>query len=84
MNIAEAMLDMSGGGPMPTDDLLQEIDLPDEISTPLQAFSLEHALLRDRRFDDVGPSGYALWYLEATNRARFWNAEAPALRSGLV
>ncbi len=65
VNIAEAMLDMSGGGPMRTDDLLQEIDLPDEISTPLQAFSLEHALLRDRRFDDVGPSGYALWYLQS-------------------
>lgn len=65
VNIAEAMLDMAGGGPMRTEDLLQEIDLPDEISAPLQAFSLEHALLRDRRFDDVGPSGYALWYLRS-------------------
>ncbi len=49
VNIAEAMLDMAGGGPMPDEDLLQEIDLPDEISAPLQAFSLEHALLRDRQ-----------------------------------
>jgi hypothetical protein len=65
VNIAEAMLDMADGGPMRTEALLQEIDLPDEISPSLQAFSLEHALLRDRRFDDVGPSGYALWYLRS-------------------
>ena len=65
VNIAEAMLDMAEGGPMRTDALLQEIDLPDEISPSLQAFSLEHAMLRDRRFDDVGPSGYALWYLRS-------------------
>ncbi|MCU0522040.1 MAG: hypothetical protein MUF84_15285 [Anaerolineae bacterium] len=65
VNIAEAMLDMAEGGPMRTDALLQEIDLPDEISPSLQIFSLEHAMLRDRRFDDVGPSGYALWYLRS-------------------
>ncbi|MBN1249031.1 MAG: hypothetical protein JXC32_15330 [Anaerolineae bacterium] len=63
VNIAEALLDMAGGGPAPTEELLTEIDLPDEISEPLQRFSLEHALLRDSRFDEVGPSGYALWYL---------------------
>lgn len=63
VNIAEALLDMAEGGPAPTTELLHEIDLPDEISEPLQRFSLEHALLRDSRFDEVGPSGQALWYL---------------------
>ncbi|MGC9522154.1 MAG: hypothetical protein ACP5HG_09790 [Anaerolineae bacterium] len=65
INIAEAMLDMAGGGPLRTDELLEEIDLPEEISEPLQAFSLEYALLHDSRFDEVGPSGYALWYLRS-------------------
>ncbi len=63
VNIAEALLDMAGGGPTPTDALLDEIELPDEISAPLQRFSLDHALMRDRRFDEVGPSGKAVWYL---------------------
>ncbi|MGC9468214.1 MAG: hypothetical protein ACP5HS_06465 [Anaerolineae bacterium] len=65
LNIAEAMLDMAEGGPVRTDELLEEIDLPDEISGPLQSFSLEYALLRDSRFDEVGPAGYALWYLKS-------------------
>jgi hypothetical protein len=63
VNIAEALLDMADGGPAATAELLAEIELPDEISEPLQRFSLEHALLRDSRFDEVGPSGQALWYL---------------------
>lgn len=65
LNIAEAMLDMAEGGPVRTEELLEEIDLPDEISEPLQNFSLEYALLRDSRFDEVGPAGYALWYLKS-------------------
>jgi hypothetical protein len=63
LNIAEALLDMEGGGPLRTEAFLEEIVLPDEISRPLQLFSLEYALLHDRRFDEVGPAGYALWYL---------------------
>jgi hypothetical protein len=41
------------------------LDLPSEVSRQLQEFSLESALLQDRRFDEVGPAGYALWYLRA-------------------
>lgn len=63
LNIAEALLDMAGGGPLRTDELLAEMEVPAEISRPLQLFSLEYALLHDRRFDEVGPAGYALWYL---------------------
>ncbi|MGC9356246.1 MAG: hypothetical protein ACP5GX_00165 [Anaerolineae bacterium] len=64
LNIAEAMLDMQEGGPLPTRDLLEEMDLPDEIPEPLQLFSLEYALEQDNRFDEVGPAGRALWYLQ--------------------
>ncbi|HQE92484.1 MAG TPA: hypothetical protein PLH19_07365 [Anaerolineae bacterium] len=63
LNIAEALLDMAGGGPLPTAKLLDEMEMPGEISRPLQLFSLEYALLHDRRFDEVGPAGYALWHL---------------------
>jgi len=63
LNIAEAMLDMADGGPLPTGAFLEEMDLPAEVPEELQVFSLEYALLRDKRFDEVGPSGRALWYL---------------------
>jgi hypothetical protein len=63
LNIAEALLDMASGGPLRTAELLAEMEVPAEISRPLQLFSLEYALLHDRRFDEVGPAGYALWYL---------------------
>ena len=63
MNIVEAMLDMASGGPLRTEALLDELDLPDEVPPALRNFSLEYALMRDRRFDEVGPAGYALWYL---------------------
>lgn len=64
LNIAEALLDMAEGGPLRTEDFLEEVDLPEEISRPLQLFSLEYALRRDNRFDEVGPADYALWYLQ--------------------
>ncbi len=63
LNIAEAILDMNGGGPLPTEALLGEVGLPPEINRSLQIFSLNYALYNDERFDEVGPSGEVLWYL---------------------
>ncbi len=63
LNIAEALLDMAGGGPLPTIDFLTEMDLPKEIPQPLQIFCLEYALSQDHRFDEVGPTGQGVWYL---------------------
>ena len=63
LNIAEALLDMNDGGPLPTHAFLDEMDLPEEIPERLQLFSLEYALLHDGRFDEVGPAGRAMWYL---------------------
>lgn len=65
LNIAEAMLDMADGGPLPTAAFLEEMDFPEEVPQALQVFSLEYALLRDKRFDEVGPAGQALWYLRS-------------------
>lgn len=80
VNIAEAVLDMAGGGPVATPELLAEIELPDEIPGPLRLFSLECALLHDSRFDEVGPAGQVVWYLRDMEPAEVQETP-PLLRS---
>lgn len=63
LNLAEAVLDVAGGGPLPTEALLGDVELPEEISPQLRVFSLNFSLQQDERFDEVGPSGEVLWYL---------------------
>lgn len=63
LNLAEAVLDMVGGGPLPTHTLQEQIDLPEEDDNQLNEFSLNLALQEDKRFDEVGPAGEVLWYL---------------------
>lgn len=63
LNLAEAVLDMMGGGPMGTPELMEQIDLPTDVDSNLNEFSLNLALHEDKRFDEVGPSGEVLWYL---------------------
>ena len=63
LNLAEAVLDVAGGGPLPTETLLRDVGLPTEINKQLQEFSLNYALYRDDRFDEVGPAGEVLWFL---------------------
>jgi hypothetical protein len=63
LNLAEAVLDMNNGGPLPTEALLPELGLPAEVNRALQIFSINYALLNDERFDEVGPAGEVLWFL---------------------
>jgi len=63
LNLAEALLDMSDGGPLPTKRFLDDLDLPKEIDAQLRIFSLNYALSQDQRFDEVGPAGQILWFL---------------------
>ncbi len=63
LNLAEAALDMAGGGPLSTQALLEQIDLPTDVNTKLTEFSLNFALQEDRRFDEIGPSGEVIWFL---------------------
>jgi len=63
LNLAEAVLDMEGGGPSPTEALLGDLELPEEITPQLRTFSLNYALQEDERFDEVGPAGEVLWFL---------------------
>src|SRR5690606_27353180 len=63
-NLAEAVLVVHEGGPLGTEEIMQELDLPDEVNPRLQVFSLDYALFHDDRFDEVGPAGKVLWYLK--------------------
>jgi hypothetical protein len=63
LNLAEAVLDMSGGEPLPTHELLKDVALPEGENPKLAEFSLNLALQDDERFDEVGPAGEVLWCL---------------------
>jgi hypothetical protein len=64
LNLAEAVLDMAGGGPLPTSELLKQVELPTNVNPKLVEFSLDLALQEDPRFDEVGPAGEVLWFLQ--------------------
>ncbi len=63
LNLAEAVLEMSGGEPLSASSLMGQIDLPRDANTALTEFSLNYALQMDGRFDEVGPAGQVLWCL---------------------
>jgi len=63
LNLAEAVLEMADGGPMTTEEVIQQIELPTDVNSKLTEFSLNYALQEDPRFDEVGPSGETLWFL---------------------
>lgn len=63
LNLAEAVLDMMSGGPLPTPALMEQIDLPTDVDANLNEFSLNLAMQEDKRFDEVGPAGEVLWFL---------------------
>ncbi len=64
LNLAEAVLDMNGGGPLSTEELIKQVDLPDDVNPHLIEFSMDHALQEDPRFDEVGPAGIVAWFLK--------------------
>ena len=64
LNLCEAVLEMAGGGPLTTAELIDQIELPTSNNDNLTEFSLNYALEKDGRFDEVGPSGVTLWFLK--------------------
>ncbi|HVN55102.1 MAG TPA: hypothetical protein VMT46_12290 [Anaerolineaceae bacterium] len=64
LNLAEAVLDMMGGGPVATKTILDQIELPTDVNLKLTEFSLNLALQEDGRFDEVGPAGEVTWFLK--------------------
>ena len=64
LNLAEAVLDVAEGGPLPTQSLADHMELPPGLDPLLTEFSVNFALQEDERFDEVGPAGKVLWYLK--------------------
>jgi hypothetical protein len=64
LNLAEAVLEMADGGPMLSCDLINQIELPTDVNANLTEFSMNYALQEDPRFDEVGPAGETLWFLQ--------------------
>jgi hypothetical protein len=62
LNIAEALIEMQGK-PLSTAQLLAEVDLDLNVSTPMRILSLDHALSQDERFDRVRQGKEQLWFL---------------------
>ena len=63
LNLCEAVLEMESGGPLTTQELISQIELPTDVNANLTEFSLNLALQEDTRFDEVGPAGETLWFL---------------------
>jgi hypothetical protein len=63
LHLAEAVLDMHGGGALSTESILEQIGGISDEPKPLQVFSVNYALNQDDRFDEVGPAGEVLWFL---------------------
>ena len=64
LNIAEAILDSMGGGPIGIHELMQQLELVDSgENQDLLEFSLNYALQEDPRFDEVGTTRQFSWFL---------------------
>ena len=62
LNLAEAVLDIAGGGPVETNRIAAEVGFGEDVNSILQRVSLDYGLLQDERFDEVGPAGTVQWY----------------------
>ena len=65
LNLVEAILDVSAGGPLTPEEILQQLGVRADGDRQLMIFSLNYALQQDQRFDEVGPSGSVLWFLRS-------------------
>lgn len=62
LNIAEALIEIKGM-PVPTADLMSDLDLPAEVPEAIKNLSLKRAFEADGRFVNVGDGGRDIWYL---------------------
>ncbi len=80
LNLAEAVLDVANGGPLTASVILGELGLPPDIAGNLQEISLNTALARDERFDDVSLTDEPSWFLRRLEPPEV-RAMPPALRA---
>ncbi|HEY66545.1 MAG TPA: hypothetical protein G4O02_18505 [Caldilineae bacterium] len=62
LNLAEALIEVKGQ-PVTVQEILAELDLPEEIPEGIKEFSLNVALQQDERFDLVHGRDGELWFL---------------------
>jgi hypothetical protein len=48
---------------LPTNEIMVHLDMDPGLAEEVRHFSLDHALLHDDRFDEVGPPGEIQWFL---------------------
>lgn len=65
LHLSQAILEMHEGGPLPVSEILPHLDMDASVEPSVQAFSLNYALLKDDRFDEVAPKGRVAWFLHA-------------------
>jgi hypothetical protein len=63
LHLSQAILEMHDGGPLPVSEILPHLDMDPSVDASVQAFSLNYALLKDERFDEVAPKGHVAWFL---------------------
>lgn len=63
LNLAEAVLEMNGGEPLTTQQIMEQVDIPRTSNPKLTEFSMNFTLQEDGRFDEVGSAGEVLWCL---------------------
>lgn len=63
LHLAEAILEINEGGPLPPEEIIPHLDLDTSTDISVKRFSLNHAMLRDGRFDEIAPTGEVLWFL---------------------
>jgi len=62
LNIAEAVIDLRGE-PLTLDEILPDLELPEEIPLEIQRLSLQYALRQDDRYVSLDVNGEIRWYL---------------------
>jgi hypothetical protein len=73
------VLDLASGGPLSTEEILEQMGGLEDAPLSLQVFSLIYALNEDPRFDEVGSTGAIRWYLTRLEPAEV--QETPLLLS---
>jgi len=63
-HLAEAVLEVNGGGPLKTDEIMVHLDLDPGLDEEVRLFSLNHALAQEERFDEVGFPSRVSWFLK--------------------
>lgn len=75
LNIAEALIEMQGK-PIRPEEILAELEIPDNVSLPMRAISLNHALSKDARFDRILSGNEAMWFLKRLEPPELLNPPA--------